>query len=60
MTKKWKRKKNSKPRNGPVRGKYRQMWKVQIREMISGEEEPQCEEVIPAAGTGGYCKSRAA
>jgi len=39
MANKWKRMKRSKPRTGPTRGKYRQMWKVQIRNMISGEEE---------------------
>lgn len=60
MTKKWKHKKNPKPRNGPTRGKYRQMWKAQIRDMIPGEEEMQCEQIVPAFGAGGYRKSRAA
>ncbi len=60
MTKKWKHKKHSKPRSGPARGKYRQMWKVQIRDMIPGEEETQCEQVVPAFGAGGYRESRAA
>ncbi len=60
MTKKWKRKKHPKPRSGPTRGKYRQMWKVQIREMIPGEEEARCDEAIPASGAGGYRESRAA
>ncbi len=60
MTKKWKHKKQSRPRSGPTRGKYRQMWKVQIREMIPGEEETQCDEVIPASGAGRYREPRAA
>ncbi len=60
MAKKWKHKRNLKPRNGPTRGKYRQMWKAHIRDMIPGEEETQCEQIVPALSAGGYRQSRAA
>ena len=60
MTKKWKRKKRPKPLAGPTRGKYRQMWKAQIWEMASGEEELQRDRAIPTPGAGRYHAPRAA
>ena len=61
MTKKWKHKKRPKPRTGPTRGKYRQMWKAQIRDMMPGEEDTLCDEAaVRAAGFGGYGTTRAA
>ena len=61
MTKKWKHKKRPKPRTGPTRGKYRQMWKAQIRDMMPGEEETLCDEAaVRAACFGGYGTTRAA
>ena len=41
MKNKWKRRKRPRPSNTPIRGKSRQMWKVQMQHMISEEEEPQ-------------------
>ena len=61
MTKKWKHKKRPKPRTGPTRGKYRQMWKAQIRDMVPGEEEISCDEAaVRAVDFGGYGTARAA
>ncbi len=60
LTKKWKRMKRSKPRTGPARGKYRQMWKAQIRDMISGEEETPHGGAISAADTDGDSAALAA
>lgn len=60
MARKWKRRKHTRPPAGPTRGKYRQMWKAHIREMVSGEEDAQRGETIPAVDSGGYRTSLAA
>ena len=39
MNNKWKRKKHPRPSKTPIRGNSRQMWKVQIQNMILDEEE---------------------
>ena len=38
MKNKWKRRKRPRPSNTPIRGKSRQMWKVEIQNMIAEEE----------------------
>ena len=61
MTKKWKHKKRPKPRTGPTRGKYRQMWKAQIKGMMPGEEDTLCDEAaVRTVDFGGYGTARAA
>lgn len=60
MTKKWKRKKRPRPFPGPTRGKYRQMWKVEMREMTGGEEDRDRGSDTPAADFSGHLTDRAA
>ena len=60
MNKKWKRKHQPRPLAGPTRGKYRQMWKTHVWEIVTREEEPQRDDVIPAIGAGRHHESRAA
>lgn len=60
MTKKWKYKRHPKPSEAPIRGKSRQMWKAQFKNMIDREEDVPCDGAVSAAGAGGNSTARAA
>lgn len=62
MKSKYKQKNSHKPPVGPTRGKYRQMWKRQMWDMVPGEEEMTNDErgYISASGAGEYRESIAA
>lgn len=62
MKGKYKQKNTHRPPVGPTRGKYRQMWKRQMWDMVPGEEEVTPDERgdVSAQGAGEYRGSIAA
>ena len=62
MKHKWKRKNYPRTSMGPTRGKYRQMWKHTLRDMIPREEETEIngKDGVSASGAGGHSGTLAA
>ena len=54
MKRRWKKKTHPRTSVGPTRGKYRQMWKRRMWDMVPGEEDmmPEGEHGIPTLGAG--------
>lgn len=62
MKRKWRRKNYPRTSTGPTRGKYRQMWKRTLRDMIPGEEEVVLDECgsVSTSGAGEHRETLAA